>query len=174
MKSEKWRVNRWLPSEVWWAQVDSNHRPRAYQARALTTWAMSPFSFFGISRSLSPLVEMMGIEPMTPCLQGRCSPSWATPPYRVNEKWRVKSEEFQLKKLRFFFILIFIILSFLSVAQNRTTSESTLLKCTLAVFLVFAYLQTFDVTATLLLYITFSIERRWSSRTFRYGYLVTT
>ena len=30
---------------AWWAQVDSNHRPRAYQARALTTWAMSPFSF---------------------------------------------------------------------------------------------------------------------------------
>ena len=28
----------------WWAQVDSNHRPRAYQARALTTWAMSPLS----------------------------------------------------------------------------------------------------------------------------------
>ena len=28
---------------TWWAQVDSNHRPRAYQARALTTWAMSPF-----------------------------------------------------------------------------------------------------------------------------------
>ena len=23
---------------------------------------------------------MMGFEPMTPCLQGRCSPSWATPP----------------------------------------------------------------------------------------------
>ena len=133
----------------WWAQVDSNHRPRAYQARALTTWAMSPFSF-GISRSLSPLVEMMGIEPMTPCLQGRCSPSWATPPY-IYEVW----------------------VSF-SVTQNRTTSESTPLKCTLAVFLVFAYLQTFDVTATLLLYITFSIERRWSSRTFRYGYLVTT
>ena len=35
---------------VWWAQVDSNHRPRAYQARALTTWAMSPFSFLGASR----------------------------------------------------------------------------------------------------------------------------
>ena len=27
-----------------------------------------------------PVVEMMGFEPMTPCLQGRCSPSWATPP----------------------------------------------------------------------------------------------
>ena len=30
-------------SVAWlWAQVDSNHRPRAYQARALTCWAMSP------------------------------------------------------------------------------------------------------------------------------------
>ena len=34
----------------WWAQVDSNHRPRAYQARALTTWAMSPCKFLGVSR----------------------------------------------------------------------------------------------------------------------------
>ena len=25
-------------------------------------------------------MEMMGFEPMTPCLQGRCSPNWATPP----------------------------------------------------------------------------------------------
>ena len=65
----------------WWAQVDSNHRPRAYQARALTTWAMSPFSILGVSSlHLLPLVEMMGFEPMTPCLQGRCSPNWATPP----------------------------------------------------------------------------------------------
>ena len=29
-----------------WAQVDSNHRPRAYQARALTNWAMSPCEVF--------------------------------------------------------------------------------------------------------------------------------
>ena len=27
---------------LWWAQVDSNHRPHAYQACALTCWAMSP------------------------------------------------------------------------------------------------------------------------------------
>ena len=27
----------------WWAQMDSNHRPHAYQACALTTWAMRPF-----------------------------------------------------------------------------------------------------------------------------------
>ena len=29
----------------------------------------------------SRLVEIIGIEPMTPCLQSRCSPSWAIPPY---------------------------------------------------------------------------------------------
>ena len=113
----------------WWAQVDSNHRPRAYQARALTTWAMSPCKFRCIS-SLEPfhsrsllftqpsfsgamfafclssvavgtadLVEMMGIEPMTPCLQGRCSPSWATPPYwgyllewTVTQNWTTMKE----------------------------------------------------------------------------------
>ena len=26
------------------------------------------------------LMEMKGFEPTTPCLQGRCSPNWATPP----------------------------------------------------------------------------------------------
>ena len=29
-------------SPIWWARVDSNHRPHAYQACALTTWATSP------------------------------------------------------------------------------------------------------------------------------------
>ena len=27
----------------WWVQMDSNHRPHAYQACALTSWAMNPF-----------------------------------------------------------------------------------------------------------------------------------
>ena len=54
----------------WWAQMDSDHRPHAYQACALTSWAMSPY-----------LVEVIGFEPMTPCLQGRCSTSWAIPPF---------------------------------------------------------------------------------------------
>ena len=39
------------------------------------SWVVRPlWSAFAV-------VEMMGFEPMTPCLQGRCSPSWATPPY---------------------------------------------------------------------------------------------
>ena len=29
-------------NDLWWAQVESNHRPHAYQACALTFWAMSP------------------------------------------------------------------------------------------------------------------------------------
>ena len=28
---------------LWWAQMDLNHRPHAYQACALTSWAMSPY-----------------------------------------------------------------------------------------------------------------------------------
>ena len=46
-----------------------------------------PIQFFSMCLSSTlasvflPMVEMMGIEPMTPCLQGRCSPSWATPPF---------------------------------------------------------------------------------------------
>ena len=83
----QWTFSFRRSSLRWWAQVDSNHRPRAYQARALTTWAMSPLSYSMYLVSLAyllrllPLVEMMGFEPMTPCLQGRCSPNWATPPF---------------------------------------------------------------------------------------------
>ena len=35
-------VRRLFPSTcvLWWEQVDSNHRPHAYQACALTSWAM--------------------------------------------------------------------------------------------------------------------------------------
>ena len=96
--------NRELCSQ-WWAQVESNHRPHAYQACALTFWAMSPCYLHNhrnrLSRSpflepmvsvFQPMVEMKGFEPLTPCLQGRCSPNWATPPYEVivkSEKWRV-------------------------------------------------------------------------------------
>ena len=29
------------------------------------------------------LVEVIGFEPMTPCLQGRCSTSWAIPPFTL-------------------------------------------------------------------------------------------
>ena len=44
-----------------------------------------PMLVFGDGRRFfvfrRPVVEMRRIELLTPCLQGRCSPSWATPPY---------------------------------------------------------------------------------------------
>ena len=71
---------------LWWVQMDSNHRPHAYQACALTSWAMNPFCrAFARNKKFNPcgLVEVSGIEPLTPCLQGRCSTSWATPPRKA-------------------------------------------------------------------------------------------
>ena len=137
----------------WWAQVESNHRPHAYQACALTFWAMSP-CYLHISgthlwssvlfllnftfRFFQPMVEMKGFEPLTPCLQGRCSPNWATPPNGIfNSPWKSNNNNFEL-----------------------CSSSSVLFLCELRVI----FFQS----------LMFSIERRWSSRTFRYGYLVTT
>ena len=116
-----------------------------------------PFSSrsFGIgSRHLSVsfcrLVEMMGFEPMTPCLQGRCSPSWATPPFpgcfrffkdlqalACSDLWKLNNKS-----------------SILASVRNASRHSSTPIS------------PWKDIMV--------SIERRWSSRTFRYGYLVTT
>ena len=60
---------------AWWAQVDSNHRPRAYQARALTTWAMSPCKFFGVSRFLFTLFFLTLVFSTYFHLRGSCSHS---------------------------------------------------------------------------------------------------
>ena len=170
----------------WLAQVDSNHRPRAYQARALTTWAMSHYrgrprcrdspSFLRSVHFLHelfvsflapdpcPVVEMMGFEPMTPCLQGRCSPSWATPPYCCLRQWYcfavillrsdIASQWYALGMgFCFFSKRSFKIEQRIDLYLDKTV-------CYVAYMLV--------------MYGRFSIERRWSSRTFRYGYLVTT
>jgi hypothetical protein len=90
----------------WWVEEDLNLRPRAYQARALTTWATDPIFWpvlgFAHNRLVEPLdlprqivsaqkamgdakarrvlVEPIGIEPMTSWMQIRRSPSWAKAP----------------------------------------------------------------------------------------------
>ena len=46
----------------------------------LSVVCSSQLSYWPISASLL-LVEISGIEPLTSCLQGRRSPSWAKPPY---------------------------------------------------------------------------------------------
>ena len=47
--------------------------------------------------SVNLLVESTGIEPVTSCLQGRRSPSWANPPYRRNEIHIFRFEIFSFK-----------------------------------------------------------------------------
>ena len=44
------------------------------------------------------MVEVNGIEPLTSCVQGRRSPSWAIPPYR-KENRRTPNKEFPMSKV---------------------------------------------------------------------------
>ena len=46
----------------------------------LSVVCSSQLSYWPISASLLLVVEISGIEPLTSCLQGRRSPSWAKPP----------------------------------------------------------------------------------------------
>ena len=69
------------------------------------------------------LVEMMGFEPMTPCLQGRCSPNWATPPCG-SEEWIVNSEKWRISVEKLRFSSLFIPFEFpFRVTQNWTTTD---------------------------------------------------
>ena len=47
--------------KIWWAQVDSNHRPHAYQACALTSWAMGPFIQLVKTTTLIPTTNFVEI-----------------------------------------------------------------------------------------------------------------
>ena len=97
------------------------------------------------------LVEMMGFEPMTPCLQGRCSPNWATPPLVcLFFTFAMNIEEFDNP----------------SKLNNKRRVRFESRRPWLIIY--------FRITQNSIEFCQFSIERRWSSRTFRYGYLVTT
>ena len=143
----------------WWAQVDSNHRPRAYQARALTTWAMSPCKFSVylvlsspfISSDVSDWWRWWESNPWPPACRAGALPAELHPHF------------------------------FLGFKRQRVTQNWTTMKDALALCLYFISRLSFWFCSTkttmpqhLVLDITVSIERRWSSRTFRYGYLVTT
>ena len=101
--------------------------------------------------TISCLVEVSGIEPLTPCLQGRCSPSWAIPPKKSGLTWLRK----QMPRLTEHNLL----------KTNRGNRRS----------ITFLFLPrlglAIDCEKCLIAVLP---KRRWSSRTFRYGYLVTT
>ena len=116
-----------------WAQVDSNHRPRAYQARALTSWAMSPQA-----ASVVCIYDGDdGIRTHDPLLAGQVLSQLSYTPIGFSD--------------------LFSLSMSLSLTENWTT-----------IFVPS------PITEPRVRPVQFSLERRWSSRTFRYGYLVTT
>ena len=89
MKSEEWRGE--ILSDLWWRWRDST---LARTTRSVSRGSNSPPDCYSLPLRFESalvrirttfvafsLVEMKGFEPLTPCLQGRCSPSWATPPW---------------------------------------------------------------------------------------------
>ena len=137
------------------------------------------------------MVEDDGIEPTTPCLQSRCSPSWANPPLMVglvglepttlalstqcsNQlSYRPKYSGSGPKKKDCSALVHHS--SFLNPAlDNRwvwiLAPRLGFYRYALSIY---AHLQLRESWLQCGL-TKLSLERRWSSRTFRYGYLVTT
>ena len=67
---------------LWWRQRDSNSRPFARQANALTSWAMPPNMYWRSEPfNAEWMVDHRGIEPLTSRLRTWRSPSWANGPH---------------------------------------------------------------------------------------------
>ena len=154
----------------WWAGADSNCRPHDYQSCALTNWATRPFK--GVVWLKHPqdekLVEVIGFEPMTFCLQSRRSTNWAKPPdvfFRVKTKrpdcvLRPKKTEVRLNRS-----LKLVWRTFLPLPPSLNLNFlKPIWRCRPS-----SYHLDFDKPRS-----SYSVERRWSSRRFPYGYLVTT
>ena len=137
----------------WWAQVDSNHRPHAYQACALTTWAMSPL-VISVYLVLSRLWwRWWDSNPWPPACRAGALPTELHP-----HLWGSSSLEFPFGH---------------SKLNNKRVILASVTLLDLSSVVILLYLD-YDISQTSFAVIMFSIERRWSSRTFRYGYLVTT
>ena len=114
----------------WWAQVDSNHRPRAYQARALTTWAMSPYVSF---RCISFIFthhwwRWRESNPWPPACRAGALPAELHP-----HKMRNSEEAWSMISLPPTLFSPFL-LSYLSVTQNWTTMKDCSSHCCACTF----------------------------------------
>ena len=142
------------PRIRWSVWMDSNHRPRAYQARALTTWAtdrfFSVFRFVPFPRYLgSTFVEWWrwwGSNPWPPACRAGALPAELHP-------------HFDLGVICFFKDLFWS----LKIEQQKFHTSVCANSLVISTHMTDPWKS-----------VPVSIERRWSSRTFRYGYLVTT
>ena len=169
----------------WLAQVDSNHRPRAYQARALTTWAMSQYVAFGSDICSAGEITLWwnpygwnphfvpirfasaclsgggddGIRTHDPLLAGQVLSQLSyTPICFINDEWSRFAMRRMLRIHEVFWVFAFSPKDPSKLNNESIYSDKTVILCRIHI----------------VMYGRFSIERRWSSRTFRYGYLVTT
>ena len=144
----------------WSVWMDSNHRPRAYQARALTTWATDRFSF-GFDSSIVPFIRHrirsvksdFGLPTFIGWWRWWESNPW--PPACRAGALPAELHPLVIKGLFFEDLWSPKIEQQKSPYKLRTDSSIP----------TPGYSWKHPMV---------SIERRWSSRTFRYGYLVTT
>ena len=137
----------------WSVWMDSNHRPHAYQACALTTWATNRF-LHSIGIGSNHLLTRLGpgtagwwrwweSNPWPPACRAGALPTELHPHTTGSFLFKDRSGPWKLNNKR----LVPSILCTDLVLTRMTESWHS---------------------------VPVSIERRWSSRTFRYGYLVTT
>ena len=109
---------------IWWAQVDSNHRPHAYQACALTTWAMSPFWWRWTGSNRWPPACKAGALPaeLHPHMCWHSSsPSLTVPFGCIWSLLRQNAREYTKYSFRFFLAVFKIHLKSNSFSKNLTT-----------------------------------------------------
>ena len=128
---------------VWWAQMELNHRPHAYQACALTIWAMSPY-----------ILEFNNGAP-TSSFHSFVFNVLFKVHWKINKVFMSRASLWQLNVTLFVIYKTFI----LYIINNERVGFPIEEVCT---------------SPTFRLTFSCSLERRWSSRTFWYGYLVTT
>ena len=162
-----------LGTAEWSVWMDSNHRPHAYQACALTTWATNRYSHsFGFGSSIV-------------FSSSRLSPSSL-------HKWIVKSEEWKVKSksslredwwrwwgsnpwppaCRAGALPAELHPHYHGLTFFKDHLWSPKIEQQKLPYACFRSRQSTTVNSWKSTMV--SIERRWSSRTFRYGYLVTT
>ena len=87
-----WRLPSWIsiipvltPFYVFLEVVGQNGlEPSTSRLSVVCSSQLSYWPILVLLTSFRYMVEISGIEPLTSCLQGRRSPSWAKPPYRRN------------------------------------------------------------------------------------------
>ena len=151
--------------------MDSNHRPHDYQSCALASWAIGPCHFH-ISWWRVP-----GSNRWPPACKAGALPAELTPhivgikatTYAFNTSIKCStvslfllSKSNSLRWTLFWFLGTDYLGTSLLYPLNWITHRQAYLVLTLG-----HYSKTLSLTEV-------SLERRWSSRTFRYGYLVTT